>query len=75
MLLRLRGRAGGRVRSRLLQERPDGGELRFGPEPRQDYELEVGLWLGGAGNPLGTPMSLAQARDASGLPVLPAGFG
>lgn len=44
------------------QARIDGGELKFGPEPRQDYELELGAWLGGASNPLGQPLSLTAAR-------------
>ena len=41
-----------------------GSELAFGPEPRQDYELEVGLWFGGAGNAHGRPLSMAQAGEA-----------
>lgn len=40
-----------------------GGDLSFGPEPRQDYELEVGLWLGGPGNAQGQPWSVAEAAD------------
>ncbi|WP_045577510.1 fumarylacetoacetate hydrolase family protein [Burkholderia gladioli] len=46
------------------QDRLDGGELRFGPEPRQDYELEMGVWIGGAGNRLGQPMDFATAHDS-----------
>jgi fumarylacetoacetase len=49
-------------------KRPNGqfrdrdGSIRFGPEPRQDFELEVGLFVA-RGNPLGTPIPLAAARD------------
>ncbi|MSQ19796.1 MAG: fumarylacetoacetase [Betaproteobacteria bacterium] len=38
------------------------GVLRFGPEPRMDFELEVGALIA-RGNPLGTPIPLAAARD------------
>jgi fumarylacetoacetase len=44
------------------QYRDQGGEIRFGPEPRQDFELEVGAFIGRA-NALGTPIPLAAARD------------
>jgi fumarylacetoacetase len=44
------------------QYRDKAGELRFGPEPRQDFELEVGAYIA-RGNPLGTPIPLAAARD------------
>ena len=46
------------------QERFNDGDLHFGPEPRQDYELEVGLWFGGEGNAHGQPLSMAQAGEA-----------
>lgn len=46
------------------QERMDGGELRFGPEPRLDYELELGVWVGGDGNAQGAPLSFAAAEEA-----------
>lgn len=39
------------------------GELKFGPEPYQDYELEVGLWFGGSGNAQGQPFSVREAAD------------
>lgn len=45
-------------------ERLDGGELRFGPEPRQDYELEVGIWFGGPANALGDPIPIADATSS-----------
>lgn len=48
----------------VWQEDMDGGEILFGAEPRQDYELEVGAWVGGPGNELGQPMTFAEARDA-----------
>ena len=44
------------------QYRMADGEVRFGPEPRQDFELEVGAYIG-RGNPLGTPIRLAEAPD------------
>lgn len=40
----------------------DRGELRFGPEPRLDFELEVGAFIG-RGNARGTPIPLAAARE------------
>ncbi|WP_398493512.1 fumarylacetoacetate hydrolase family protein [Variovorax sp.] len=46
------------------QEQLKSGALRFGPEPRQDYELELGAWIGGPGNRLGEPMGMNQAADA-----------
>lgn len=46
------------------RERMKDGEIRFGPEPRQDYELEVGAWIGGPCNLLGQPMSMEQAAEA-----------
>jgi fumarylacetoacetase len=66
------GRASSIVISGTPVHRPNGtwqqellsGDLSFGPEPRQDYELEVGLWFGGQGNAHGQPMSMAQAGDA-----------
>ena len=44
------------------QYRDKGGELRFGPEPRQDFELEVGAFIA-RGNKQGTAIPLTQARD------------
>jgi fumarylacetoacetase len=38
------------------------GTAAFGPCTALDYELEVGAFLHG-GNPLGTPLSMAQAAD------------
>jgi fumarylacetoacetase len=46
------------------QQTPGAGDPVFGPEPRQDYELEVGLWFGGPGNAHGQPLSMTQAGDA-----------
>ena len=45
------------------QPQHDGGEPRFGPEPRLDYELELGMWIGGEPNPPGTPISVEQAEQ------------
>ena len=66
------GRASSIVISGTPIHRPNGtwqqdfnaGDLNFGPEPRQDYELEVGLWFGGPGNAHGQPLSMAQAGEA-----------
>ena len=44
------------------QYRDKDGELRFGPEPRQDFELEVGAFIG-RGNQLGVPIPLSEARQ------------
>jgi fumarylacetoacetase len=44
------------------QFRSADGEMRFGPEPRQDLELEVGAFIA-RGNALGTVIPLAAARD------------
>ena len=41
---------------------PGSGTVRFGPEPMLDFELEFGAWLRG-GNPLGEPLSIAQAQE------------
>ncbi len=40
---------------------PASGQIRYGPEPRLDYELELGVWLRG-GNALGAPITVAQAE-------------
>lgn len=39
---------------------PDGP--RFAPAARLDLELEIGVWLSG-GNPLGTPVPIAEAHE------------
>jgi fumarylacetoacetase len=40
---------------------PDG-TVRFGPEPAQDFELELAAFIA-AGNPLGTPFALDRAAQ------------
>lgn len=35
----------------------------YGPEPRQDYELEMGVWLGGAGNAHGEAIPIGRAGE------------
>jgi len=62
------GRASSLVVSGTPVARPHGqtepgesGEPRFGPTRSLDYELEVAAFLG-PGNPLGTPIPLAQAE-------------
>jgi fumarylacetoacetase len=66
------GRASSVVVSSTPVARPNGewleqegvsAEPSFGPEPRQDYELEVGIWLGGPGNRLGTPIPIGEADN------------
>lgn len=44
-----------------FEPRPGSGDVRYGPEPRLDYELELGVWLRG-GNRLGQALSVAQAE-------------
>ncbi|KAJ2878904.1 hypothetical protein IWW38_006220, partial [Coemansia aciculifera] len=45
------------------QRRPDAAKPPvFGPSVRLDYELEMAFFVG-PGNPLGSPMTLAQAED------------
>lgn len=41
--------------------RPGSGEVRYGPEPRLDYEMELGVWMRG-GNALGETMTVAEAE-------------
>jgi fumarylacetoacetase len=41
---------------------PGSGNVRFGPEPMLDFELEFGAWLRG-GNVIGEPISVAQAEQ------------
>ena len=45
---------------RLSAEQP---KPSVGPEPWMDYELEMGMWLGGEGNRLGEPIPIADAFD------------
>ena len=40
----------------------DGGAPRFGPEPWQDFELELGAFMG-PGNRLGHPIPIAKAGE------------
>ena len=40
---------------------PGSGEVRFGPEPMLDFELEFGVWLRG-GNAIGDSVDMAQAE-------------
>ncbi|WP_313805890.1 fumarylacetoacetase [Sphingobium sp.] len=41
---------------------PDEPLPRFGPTGRLDFEVELGLWVG-EGNPLGKPISIADAGE------------
>ncbi len=43
------------------ETRPGSGEVRYGPEPRLDYELEFGVWLRG-GNGLGETIGVDEAE-------------
>jgi fumarylacetoacetase len=61
------GRASSIRVSGEMFKRPNGqfreaGELRFGPEPRLDYELEVGAFIA-RGNALGSTIPLTSVRD------------
>jgi fumarylacetoacetase len=53
---------GGSVKRPHGQVRTSTEVPRFGPSRRLDYELELGLWVG-VGNPLGTPVTMAQAEQ------------
>ena len=53
---------GGSVKRPHGQIRTSAEVPRFGPSRRLDYELELGLWVG-VGNPLGTPVTMAQAEQ------------
>jgi fumarylacetoacetase len=44
------------------RKRPDEAAPSFGPCRNLDYELELGVWVAGA-NPLGRPISIADAAD------------
>jgi fumarylacetoacetase len=52
----------GVTRPNAQWRRTDGG-VRFGPTESLDYELELGAFIGGGGNALGAPVSMAQAPD------------
>jgi fumarylacetoacetase len=60
--------SGATIRRPLGQARDDASAPpTFGPTRRLDYELEVGAFVG-RGNPLGTPVPLAEAeRHVAGL--------
>jgi fumarylacetoacetase len=45
------------------QWRRADGSVAFGPTESLDYELELGAFVGGGGNALGAPVSMAQAPD------------
>lgn len=63
------GRASSIVISGTAVRRPNGtwladgetGQPAYGAEPRQDYELEMGMWFGGPSNPLGSPIGIGEA--------------
>jgi fumarylacetoacetase len=44
-----------------FETQPGSGEVRFGPEPLLDFELEFGAWLRG-GNAIGVPVGVAGAE-------------
>jgi fumarylacetoacetase len=43
---------------------PGDTQPSYGPEPRQDYEMEMGIWFGGASNPLGSPIAITDAGNS-----------
>jgi fumarylacetoacetase len=53
---------GGGVKRPHGQVRTSAEVPLFAPSRRLDYELELGLWVG-VGNPLGTPVTMAQAEE------------
>ena len=55
--------SGGTVRRPNGQrKRPDEAAPSFGPCERLDYELELGVWIGGS-NQLGTPVPIGEAGE------------
>jgi len=50
------------VRPNGQRKSPDQDAPSFGPSSRLDYELELGIWIG-AGNELGQPIPISQARE------------
>ena len=44
------------------RKRPDEAAPSFGPCERLDYELELGVWIGGS-NELGTPVPIGEAGE------------
>ncbi|MDT0574980.1 fumarylacetoacetase [Croceicoccus sp. F390] len=54
------------------QQKPeqDGGEPRFGPAARLDYEMEMAIWVG-KGNALGHPVPIGEAsQHIAGMSIL-----
>ena len=49
-------------RPRGQSKAPDAAAPSVGPSARLDYELELGVWIGG-GNALGEPIAVGQAAD------------
>ena len=49
-------------RPRGQSKAPDAAAPTVGPSARLDYELELGVWIGG-GNALGEPITIGQAAD------------
>jgi len=50
------------IRPSGQRKAPDADAPEYGPSRRLDYELELGLWVG-AGNELGSPIPIGQARE------------
>lgn len=63
------GRASSVVVSGTEIRRPQGqlkrasGLVEFGPSEKMDFEVELGVFFGGSGNPLGTPIPIENAQD------------
>ncbi len=59
------GRASSVVVSGTDVRRPSGQLRRgeFGPSEKMDFEVELGAFFGGKGNPLGTPIPIEQAHE------------
>lgn len=53
--------SGGALKRPNVQYPGAGGAMEFGPEPKLDFELEVGAFVG-PGTALGAPLSIAAAR-------------
>ncbi len=50
------------IRRPVGQTKGNADTPAFGPSQRMDYELELGLLIGGAGNAMGEPIAMADAE-------------
>jgi fumarylacetoacetase len=50
------------IRPNGQRKPPDAQAPEYGPSPRLDYELELGIWIG-RGNELGSPVPIGEASE------------